>query len=288
MTNVPRQDLIYTTADAEGMTERQKRDRNPSTLVKEAEETKGVKQPRAKKKRAGGAKKKGGGAKGKAAAKRGKSPAGGKQKGKNAKARGKKTTAMKAKAEPKEKKEEDETDVVVKNLYEKHTRDFEKCLARLEKQDKYAFFLGDPPPEYDEHYGGGETDGSSNVQEQSAQSDILLAPTMPPVPTVFPETPPFNFAVIRKRMAHGRYELDRVRQHKERTHSRTAPALIHPKGIDWDQFRDDVVQMCDAAIARDPEGVNGGRGTLGHTAVLTKNVSRFVRICLFRLVSSLE
>lgn len=262
--NVSRRELDYTTADAEGMTERRKR--NPSNVVKEAQEAKHVKPaPKKKKPKAATTTKS-------KTVKKGKTTAGAKHKGKNGKATGKKASTKGKKAEPKKK---DET-VVVKDLYEPHRREFEKCMARLEKQDTYAFFLGDPPPENDEDYGDSDKDQqASTAQPQAASAavmPVLATPTKPTTP-VFPQTPPFNFAVIRKRMKHDRYVLDRVRQHKERTFSRTAPKLIHPKGVHWDQFRDDMLQMCDAAIARDPDGANGGRGTLGHAAEKTKNVS---------------
>lgn len=269
ISKVERSELVYTTADAEGMTERRKRDRNPSTVVKEMEETKQVvKKPARKRKKAKGGKGTKGATTKKKTVKKAKGSAGTKHKTKNGKAGGKKAATKQKAAE--EEAKDDET-IVVKDLYERHKRDFEKCLARLEKQDTYAFFLGDPPPECDEHYESSDNDNA----------DAEAPPSTPKQPTVFPDTPPFNFTVIRKRMAHGRYVLDRVRQQKERSFSsssRTAPALLHPNGVHWDQFRDDVVQMCDAAIARDPDGADGGRGTLGHAANKTKTVS--LRVCV--------
>lgn len=260
--NVERKNLIYTTADAEGMTERRKR--NPSTVVKEATETQ---KPSPKKRRAGTKTTR------KKTVKKAKTTAGAKLKGKNGKAATKKTAA-KAKEAPKEKKES-----VVRDLYEPHKRDFEKCLARLEKQDIYAFFLGDTPPEHDEDYGV-----VSDAQASSAQSQENGVSTPVQPQAQFPDTPPFNFTIIRKRMAHGRYVLDRVRQHRERVFSSShiAPELLHPKGVHWDQFRDDVVNMCDAAIARDPQGMSGGTGTLGNAAKKIKDVSSFC-LCIHRL-----
>lgn len=249
ISNLDRQDLLYTTADAEGMTERRKR--NPSTAVKEAEESKGLKPPRARKKPVK-----------KATVKKGKAAASGaKHKGKSGKATAGKKAAAKAK--------KDDT-VVVKDLFASHMRDFEKCMTRLERQDTYAFFLGDIPPEHDEDYGTG------NAVKTSVQAQPDLPATPPPPKPTIPDAAPFNFAVIRKRHERGRYILDRVRQHKERTFSSTAPELIHPKGVHWDLFRDDVVQMCDAAIARDPDEGNGGKGTLGAAATKIKNVSETI------------
>ena len=74
ITNVDRTELLYTTADAEGMTERRKR--NPTVAVKEAQETEGLKPPKAKKKSKPGTKK--------VTAKKGKASAGAKHKGKKA------------------------------------------------------------------------------------------------------------------------------------------------------------------------------------------------------------
>ena len=50
--------------------------------------------------------------------------------------------------------------------------------------------------------------------------------------------------------------------------------IPNPKGVDWDLFRQDVLDMCDAAVARDPdEGEDDGPGTLGYAIKKIKEVS---------------
>jgi hypothetical protein len=50
--------------------------------------------------------------------------------------------------------------------------------------------------------------------------------------------------------------------------------LVHPTGVHWKLLRADVLAMCNAAIQRDPAGVSGESGTLGHTANKIKVISR--------------
>ena len=54
--------------------------------------------------------------------------------------------------------------------------------------------------------------------------------------------------------------------------------IPNPKGVDWDLFRQDVLDMCDAAVARDPvEGEDDGPGTLGYAIKKIKEV-RLVQV----------
>jgi hypothetical protein len=48
--------------------------------------------------------------------------------------------------------------------------------------------------------------------------------------------------------------------------------VFHKKGIDWDTFRDDVVAMCDAAIARDHSASTSRGPSLTKTAKKIKEV----------------
>ena len=45
---------------------------------------------------------------------------------------------------------------------------------------------------------------------------------------------------------------------------RVHPRVLHPKGIDWELFRSDVLAMCDAGMARDPYRGEVKAGTIGH------------------------
>lgn len=54
---------------------------------------------------------------------------------------------------------------------------------------------------------------------------------------------------------------------------RVHPRVLHPRGVDWDLFRSDVLAMCDAGIARDPlRGDCSRSGTLGHTVKKVKEL----------------
>jgi hypothetical protein len=74
---------------------------------------------------------------------------------------------------------------------------------------------------------------------------------------VFPDHAPFNWAMVRRRMEHGRYVLDRekyLRGHGGRRVAgmrRKALPPLHRLGVDWDLFVKDVVGMCDTALEND-------------------------------------
>lgn len=222
------------------------------------------------------------------------------------------------------------------DMYERHRREFERSIARLEKADVYNFFGTEVPPEFVESYSETTTDNqqhndemaesSTPMETNSAEIGALASqPLSVPStddsfqiqpPTVcgteviekatteatekatiekktkktsqnetlrFPTSPPYNFVVIRQRMNHGRYILDRVRLENEqrievftpyfksigkkgykRKTKKSAIPVLHPKGVNWDLFRQDVISMCEAAIARNPEGSDVGAGTLQH------------------------
>jgi hypothetical protein len=278
--NVERTELIYTTADAEGLTEdansmRARRKRNPSAVVKEKAEE--ASQPA--KKKAKVSKKASAKTVKKATAVK-KTAAGVKRKAKNGKAM---TKRQKGKHKDENTVLDDGELPLVRDLYDRQRREFERCFARLERHDLYRFFSGDPPPVHDEHYGNGNTGQSESLSNdfaplsqsasaaEQAQSHSA-ASNVPPNANSFPDTPPFCFAVIRKRMEHGRYVLDRVRDQKKRMSSNDLSPLVHPEGVNWSLFRADVLAMCDAAIQRDPDGADGGPGTLGHSANKIKAV----------------
>jgi hypothetical protein len=282
--NVERWELDYTTADAEGLTEdasamRSRRKRNPSAVVKEAEK---AAQPTTKKLKFS---KKASSKTAKNTAAEEKTAAGVKRKAKNGK-----TVAKNGKATTKRRKDEDKVEstiqgngnaTTVQDLYERQRREFERCFGRLERQDPYGFFLGDPPLVHDENYGTEQSESSSTDVVSPAQPVSTAKQSQPeseassvPPTVVLPQLAPLCFAVIRNRMEHGRYVFDRVRDQNERMLTNDVESLVHPKGVHWNLFRADVLAMCDAAIRRDPAGVSGGSGTLGHTANKIRAVSR--------------
>ena len=132
----------------------------------------------------------------------------------------------------------------------------ERAITRLEKMDRFAFFLDEPPLEFDENYeqekkkeeeeedNDGkekeeEGDGNNYVKrykkskseggsknEQDDKSGISNEESKPregnddndavPKTITFPDHPPFNLIVLRKRFAAGRYDLDMVAQEMKR------------------------------------------------------------------------
>ena len=255
-----------------------------------------------------------------------------------------------------------------KDMYEKHRREFERMLARIEKVDQFGFFLDDVSPEQDDggdnynsnnnaatsaapmaideavadHCGG----ASSSLEEKKDEEDSVPAPPQNACPKDANHVAssvlraPYNWAVIKKRAEEGRYVADRQRQvdgklqqlqqtyrdwlEREALDPTSAQRLVsierptslvmeektrdgattkddgdaalastdkgnssseggsgyrrfqipNPKGVDWDLFRQDVLDMCDAAVARDPdEGEDDGPGTLGYAIKKIKEVS---------------
>ena len=108
----------------------------------------------------------------------------------------------------------------------------------------------------------------------------------------FPNHPPFNLVVLRKRLEHGRYYLDREQYELEERIDLMTPyyqsigrripnrdkklhqfPVRHKRSIDWDLFRKDVVGMCDAAIERNPDLVGDGTpGSLRNAARKIKDL----------------
>jgi hypothetical protein len=192
------------------------------------------------------------------------------------------------------------------NLYAKHRNEMEKSIQRLQKMDRYGFFLENPPPDLDENYDDvmntDSTDDESDSDDEGATKSGRKIIT-------FPDQPPFNFLVLKKRFAAGRYDLDMVALEQERRsniksmlgstsgdtstrlaengssnsssedeHSdeaeyrELAKTMLHPLGVDWDTLKADVSAMCDAAMIRDPDGASLGTGHLGFTAKKVKEL----------------
>ena len=247
-----------------------------------------------------------------------------------------------------------------KDMYEKHRREFDRMLARIEKIDQFGFFLEDAPPGHEDDYEDNkavpmaidvpvkdDNCGGSSLEEKKDEDDSLppavktmSCPDGANVATAPAVRAPYNWVAIKKRAERGRYVADRQKQEddrlqelqqsyrswleKEAMDPTSAHSLVsierptslimeesemdaaangdaavvgdvgamatgtgstggsgyrrfqvpNPKGVDWDLFRQDVIAMCDAAVARDPdEGEDDGPGTLGYAIRKIKEVS---------------
>eukprot|EP00934_Nitzschia_sp_Nitz4_P006918 Nitzschia sp. Nitz4//scaffold41_size133979//27876//35172//NITZ4_003333-RA/size133979-snap-gene-0.98-mRNA-1//1//CDS//3329551428//6908//frame0 len=297
-----RADLLYTTASNEGMVgdSRESRKRRKPEPVETTNAVVPTKVPKKKNKT-------------------------GPQKKKTATERAKSNT-KKASKVSKGKTTEDKPTVIGTNsqgvdLYERHRREFERSLGRLEKIDAYNFFGSEVPPEFQEDYfpsdkvgvdvqeEGNSTTTDGNVAPASIGSTQVEEKEMTPVHMdtddsdkagveksqtqsqnqgvgpQFPSHAPYNFVIIRQRMDHGRYTLDRARLENEervkllvpyfkavgkknyrRIPKKSLIPVLHPKGIDWNLFKQDVESMCDAALERNAEESARGPGSLHHAA----------------------
>ncbi len=181
-------------------------------------------------------------------------------------------------------------------LYCKHRKEMEKSLVRLEKLDRFGFFLEATPQQFDENY---DVDESDVLPPGDDDDSSARAARGPRVAVPFPDRPPFNFLVVRKRLAAGMYDTDMVALELKRLreirammdasgtsrdeseagnvnydieYDEVEKSIRHPIAVDWDTFNADVVAMCDAAICRDPDGVYLGPGHLGWAANKIKKV----------------
>ena len=321
LNGVPRSELQYTTAFAEGMTgdARQRRKRKPTLFQEETKEngTKGKNQTTSKKKKVNSANHKN---KTKASSKTTST------KNSNSKKRGSKT-AESANGKKKSKNSQsaaatvsDATKATAVNMnnagsglgmYERHRREFERCLLRLQKLDVYNFFNDDDVPlEHDECYEKESIsmpDKASSLTMDAVAVDVPISRDTLTNPSnlldtpassttesendskkvthsiTFPNHPPYNFIVLRKRLEQGRYILDRRRvvENEENFYSdgtkitvqdgkrQRSPSftLQHPLGIHWNQFRDDVIGMCNHAVERNAGNFDDGTpGTVSNAA----------------------
>jgi hypothetical protein len=309
LSSLERTDLLYTTAQEEGMTgdSRSRRTRKPSLVQEAALEAK---------KETNKPKKKSGPKKGKQAPAAKAATKGSKKRPANDK---NKATAKKAKPTVVEDPPSNAMD-----LYERHRREFERSVARLEKADVYDFFLGDVPDELDECYTNGDPspdtpsssapepltqssdaqhatiDASDQASPTITDSDPKDATTQNPTSTYTVNTirqAPYNFDIIRKRMESGRYVLDmealdeegrfqrlvpyfksmgrRISKpnKKKKKSQKSNPLVLHPKGVNWDLFHQDVLGMCDSAVERNGPEINPDHtGTLCHSANKIKDI----------------
>eukprot|EP00804_Cyclotella_cryptica_P023246 CCRYP_000433-RA/>CCRYP_000433-RA protein AED:0.02 eAED:0.02 QI:325/1/1/1/1/1/5/149/3140 len=314
--NIPRQELLYTTAEAEGLVSSNLRERRGSRSRNGQEEEDKKTSPPNKRKR-DCANKKPASIDGSVCSRnsRSRTPAAKKTNKEEETVKSNKTSKLAPRRTSRRTSTDDDASDVVNastnndsramDMYVRHKRELERSLARLEKVDRFGFFFDSCPPEFDENY-----------DAVDAEEEFL-----------FPDTPPFNLVVLRKRFEAGRYDLDMVKAEVKRrteirdimtadakvhlnetmgetvkqtikeepsemdsqtddgngTHSNdnhdntclygeVARTMRHPIGVDWDTFNSDVIRMCDAAINRDPEGVELGSGHLGFAANKIKKV----------------
>jgi hypothetical protein len=362
ITKCHRRELLYTTAEAEGMIGddgRSKRERKPSSVVLENAD-----QPSGKETK-GTAKKKGTLKASAAFTGKGLKPS---NKRKSIGTASKNNPSnKKAKVVPQEDEPLINKGFINKDLYERHLKDFERSISRLQKVDQFGFFLegsendddSDDPSQVSSRAAMPITaenipalQAPSLVQSSTSLSDSVTArpdppqissstspikqelpphadaQSEPPSPSdshIIKEQfsiPPRSWRDIGERYAADYYVLDRLsvlekerkrrlgsyiwsrRQKKKKEREgvipkpelwemsqiapkspaklppgrkrnltrngiRVHPRVLHPKGVHWDLFRADVESMCRAAIARDPQGVEGRAGTLGHAAKKT-------------------
>ncbi len=192
------------------------------------------------------------------------------------------------------------------NMYSKHRNEMEKSIQRLQKVDRYGFFLENPPAEFDEDYD--DIMDADSSDDDDSDSDKEGAEKSGRKVVTFPDQPPYNFLVLKKRFDAGRYDLDMVALEQERRstiksmigdmptrssssgaedasstttssshgdeldYSELAKTMIHPLSVDWDMLKSDVSAMCDAATIRDPEGASLGSGHLGFAAKKVKDL----------------
>jgi hypothetical protein len=328
-----REDLIYTTAEQEGMTasgNRRKR-KQPANFAAEI-----VQQDEAKKKSKTPAKnavpkpspKKA--TPTKAATKASKNnKAASKPKAKAQKRSTASSTAKKTAKKQKVEQQAPEPPKPAMDLYERQRREFERIFSRFEeKVDRFGHFRDDEdggvPPEFDEKYGDetteeiqtapdgmhNETDAKLLAVEASLQAELNqvvgLATEQPDSPnsqsskSPYPSHAPYNWKMIRRRMEHGRYVLDREKKEEEerfkllgpyyatlgrkekakRQFSNASrkpcefnPRVAYPVGVNWELFRDDVLAMCDAAVDRETEDTDDEtvRGSLRYSVKKIKD-----------------
>ena len=351
--NIERHELVYTTAEAEGMLEGGPRRKRKAAAA--AEPAKTLTTAAATKQAAKKRPKVAGGAKGK-----NKKAASASSNRKTAnRVSGGKRKLQQAQLDPLS----DDPNAAKqsgKDMYEKHRREFDRMLARIEKIDQFGFFLEDAPPGHEDDYEDNkavpmaidvpvkdDNCGGSSLEEKKDEDDSLppavktmSCPDGANVATAPAVRAPYNWVAIKKRAERGRYVADRQKQEddrlqelqqsyrswleKEAMDPTSAHSLVsierptslimeesemdaaangdaavvgdvgamatgtgstggsgyrrfqvpNPKGVEWDLFRQDVIAMCDAAVARDPdEGEDDGPGTLGYAIRKIKEVS---------------
>lgn len=179
------------------------------------------------------------------------------------------------------------------DLFTKHYREFERALARLEKIDQFSYFWDPCPEDKVEDYTPKEAASATTAEKDGDSKDAEMGDADTSIPeagstttasataavtpadtetTVYPNHPPFNFEMVRRRRDHGRYildlealEQDRMNKINSCLQQEKGPqlskrvSLVHPKGVNWDLFRKDLSGMCDDALEHHPDGPGDGK-----------------------------
>jgi hypothetical protein len=165
--------------------------------------------------------------------------------------------------------------------------------------------LSEPAPCVDKDGKGESSDMAVEEGEKSQASPLaketdVVQPATEPTdemkPPTYPSHAPFNWEMVRRRCENGRYVVDRIKAEEEerlqvlgpyykslgkracnkilgrKKNGKSKLRVLHTKGVDWNLFRDDVLGMCEAAIARDLDESEGARGSLTHAANKLKEV----------------
>jgi hypothetical protein len=187
------------------------------------------------------------------------------------------------------------------DLFTRHHREFERKLARLVKVDQFGYFLDQAPPEFDERYPVTEGEAAEGADNEEMASEADKAGSTPTT-SKFPSHPPFNWEMVKRRRDQGRYVLDIQKEEEDRiksianmvsevggkspSSSGAKPvAILHPKAVHWDLFREDVLRMCNAALERNADDVGDGKpGSLIYSVKKVKKVGPFVYCMVFTSV----
>jgi hypothetical protein len=197
-------------------------------------------------------------------------------------------------------KTKDETEPKSADLYVRHLRECERWITKLERTDKFGWFLETTPDEWVEEYTTTNATASSpkkmvNAKHASSGKQVKAKQTKE-APLCFPLHPPYDLIMVRKRFEHGRYVVDRERAEEDERFRAFAPyystlpspprrtveflpdtpnaRVLYKKGFHWELFRDDIVGMCKAAVERDDADDASDRSSLTFAAIKIKEVRR--------------
>lgn len=212
---VSRNELVHTTAEAEGMCNAPRRRRKPSSLAVEAKAVTPVKKT----------KKAVTGKKGETDEERQARLAKRRERERNIreikKASGKGKGGKKGGAGRKLSVPMPDIDGKQSNaldLFEKHRREFERIVVRLKRADQFGFFFDDVPVEMEENYVVKRTDGGDASDNADAGVDADSEPIVCKEPSdfIYPARAPYNFTILQTRVDSGRYIIDRQRHEDEK------------------------------------------------------------------------
>ncbi len=200
------------------------------------------------------------------------------------------------------------------HVYEKHRRELERCIERLEKTDKFGFFIEwedkslESDPQSDAiSISAVDLTGMSRTSSRAManlletkipEEEIKVSIEGPKLKSErlenYSKKPPRNFTDIRNRFEDDRYVRNRqaiINGHSTILATKLNLSLNELTGvdapivapnlyaIDWDFFRDDVIEMIDAVVYETEGERSPGppkSGTIEHAAVKLKEVGRII------------